>query len=152
VLDTLQHAYAGFGVVFDEGRAANREVRIEDTSYAANAAQRMSFGAAGATYPASTVSRVYFDVVSSLALAVAQCESLTRCHMPRAEVLRGIGTGIGATAAHELGHQAGFEFSTDSDCTDCYDGRMSGSRVHFFGEKHWSPGALQAMKRVLPAM
>ena len=61
-----------------------------------------------------------------------------------------LGRGIGATAAHELGHQAGLGFATDSRCEDCYDGNTSTRNVHFFGEKHWSDAALTRMKHVLP--
>jgi hypothetical protein len=56
-----------------------------------------------------------------------------------------LGRGVGATAAHELGHQAGLGFSRDHTCDDCYDGSSAKSRAHFFGEKHWSPEALRMM-------
>jgi hypothetical protein len=65
-------------------------------------------------------------------------------------LLDGFGKGIGATAAHELGHQAGFSFAIDSHCDDCYDGNTSTGYNHFFGTKHWSDRAMQIMRRVLP--
>jgi hypothetical protein len=70
--------------------------------------------------------------------------------MPRAALVDGLGRGVGATAAHELGHQAGFRFALDSRCDDCYDGRASTSYAHFFGRMHWSDPALQIMVRTLP--
>ena len=84
-------------------------------------------------------------------MAAAGCRGFAHCTKTRAELLEGFGKGIGATAAHELGHQAGFGFAIDSHCEDCYDGNMSTGYNHFFGTKHWSDRALQIMRRVLPA-
>jgi len=97
------------------------------------------------------VSSVRFDVLVNEELAAAACASLARCAKPRAELLEGLGRGIGATAAHELGHQSGLAFARDSACEDCYDGKASASYVHFFGRKHWSDGALASMRAALPA-
>jgi len=149
-LDTLNRAYAGFGVAFDQTARPTHLIRVEDSSFAATPVQRMSFGAVGATFPMSSVSAVRFDVLAKIVLDVSECEHAAPCAVPRRELLDGLGRGVGATAAHELGHQRGFGFATDSDCDDCYDGRSSTTRVHFFGEKHWSDSALQAMRRVLP--
>jgi len=149
-LETLRAAYDGFDVRFDEVDAAQlpaaaRIVRVEDTPY-----NRLLFGAAGVTYPASRVSSVRLDVLMNEELASAGCASLARCAKPRAEILEGLGRGIGATAAHELGHQRGLEFARDSACDDCYDGKSSASYAHFFGRKHWSDEALAIMRAVLP--
>src|SRR5206468_12541024 len=95
-------------------------------------------GAAGLTYPASTVSSVRFDVLFFAERSAAGCHDATPCTKTRAELLEGLGRGIGATAAHELGHQAGIEFVRDSPCADCYDGNRSTSYAHFFETKHWS--------------
>ena len=150
-LETLRGAYGGFDVRFDDADAAQpppagRIIRVEDTPY-----NRLLFGAAGVTYPASRVSSVRFDVLVNEELAAAACASLARCAKPRAELLEGLGRGIGATAAHELGHQSGLAFARDSACEDCYDGKASASYVHFFGRKHWSDGALASMRAALPA-
>jgi hypothetical protein len=144
-LETLRRAYGGFGVAFTEGDRGTRIIRVEDTPYG-----RMTFGAAGVTYPASTASSVRFDVLANAELAVARCSGISGCAKTRRELLEGLGRGVGATAAHELGHQAGLEFARDSACDDCYDGKASMSSAHFFGAKRWSDEALAAMKRLLP--
>src|SRR5262249_6802328 len=102
-------------------------------------------------YRVSTSSSVRPDVLINLELAAVQCHDIDHCVKSRAELLRGLARGIGATAAHELGHQAGFGgFALDSDCNACYDGHSATSPVHFFGTKHWSARALAIMKHVLP--
>jgi hypothetical protein len=102
------------------------------------------------TYPASRVSSVRVDVLVNAEMAAANCRDLSRCTKTRTELLNALGKGIGATAAHELGHQAGLGFAMDSPCDDCYDGKTSTSSDHFFGDKHWSDGATEIMRRVLP--
>ena len=102
------------------------------------------------TYPASIVSSVRFDVLMFEELAAAGCRDAMTCTKTRTELLEGLGRGVGATAAHELGHQAGFRFVRDSPCDDCYDGNRSTSYAHFFETKHWSPEAAAVMSRVLP--
>ena len=146
-LETLRRAYDRFGVRFDEASSAARVIRVEDTPYSRPA---LTFGAAGVTYPATRVSSVRFDVLVNGELAAASCVSLARCTKARGELLEGLGRGIGATGAHELGHQAGFRFALDSTCDDCYDGKASASYAHFFGRKHWSDRALALMREALP--
>jgi hypothetical protein len=148
-LETLRRAYAGFGVQFAEARAGDRLISVEDTPYASTPQFRAP-GAAGLTYPVTTVSSVRFDVLWFAELAVTGCRDPHTCSKTRTELLEGLGRGIGATAAHELGHQAGIRFVTDSQCDDCYDGNRSTSYAHFFGTKHWSPEAAAMMTRVLP--
>ena len=75
--------------------------------------QRVSFGAAGATYPASRVSSARLDVLWNAELAAVGCTDLSHCTKTRPELLTGLGRGIGATGSHELGHQAGLSFATD---------------------------------------
>jgi hypothetical protein len=149
-LETLRRAYAGFGARFAEGAFGTRLIRVEDTPYVSDPRQLTSFGAAGVTYPASTVSSVRVDVLWNAEMAAAGCPDIAHCTKTRAELLDALGRGIGATAAHELGHQAGFAFAVDSHCDDCYDGETSTSYTHFFGNKHWSDRAVQIMRRVLP--
>lgn len=148
-LATLRRAYAGFGVQFAEAPAGDRLIRVEDTPYSSTPQFRAP-GAAGLTYPAATISSVRFDVLWFAELAVTGCRDPNTCSKTRTELLEGLGRGIGATAAHELGHQTGIRFVTDSPCDDCYDGNRSASYAHFFGAKHWSPEAAAAMSRVLP--
>ena len=143
----MRTAFAGFDVAVSETPPAARMIRVEDTPYG----QLTFFGAAGVTYPAAHTSSVRFDILANLLLSVVQCHGLTHCSaLPRAALVDGLGRGIGATAAHELGHQAGFRFALDSACDDCYDSNASSSFAHFFGSKHWSDRATRIMQRTLP--
>jgi len=146
-LDAMRIAFAGFDVeVAEQPSGGSRIIRVEDTPFG----RRLDFGATGVTYPASRTSSVRFDVLANVELAVTQCRDISRCPgTPRAALIEGLGRGVGATAAHELGHQSGFEFTRDARCDDCYDGTASASYAHFFGSKHWSDAALQIMKRTL---
>lgn len=144
-MTTLRGAYRDFDVRFIEAPAGPRVIRVEDTPYG-----RPYFGAAGTTYPASTISSVRFDVLANALLAALHCPALTPCSKARAELVEALGRGVGATAAHEFGHQAGLGgFVLDADCDDCYDG-SSTRYQHFFGTKHWSAHAAAMMRRVLP--
>ena len=146
-LDAMRAAFSGFDVVIAEAPSGARLIRVEDTP----AVRTPTFGAAGVTYPAARTSSVRFDVLANLELAVVHCRDFAHCAaMPRGALVDGLGRGVGATAAHELGHQAGFRFALDSRCDECYDGNASRSYAHFFGQKHWSDRALQIMNRTLP--
>ncbi len=139
-LATLRHAYAGYNVSFTEGDDAERVIRVNRGGFMA-----------GATPIGSRVSRVSLDGTYLSLLVVAGCQGLTTCAAKtRAELVAALGRGIGATAAHELGHQAGLRFCRDSPCEECYDSGKSSTREHFFGTKHWSLDAVAMMKRVLP--
>lgn len=145
--EAMRDAFLGFDVVIAEAPSSARLIRVEDTP----AVRTPFFGAAGVTYPAARTSSVRFDVLANLELAVVHCRDLAHCAaMPRAALVDGLGRGVGATAAHELGHQAGFRFALDSRCDDCYDGGASTSYAHFFGRMHWSDRAVQIMQRTLP--
>lgn len=146
-LEAMRAAFSGFDMVIAEAPSGARLIRVEDTP----AVRTPFFGAAGVTYPAARTSSVRFDVLANLELAVVHCRDFAHCAaMPRGALVEGLGRGVGATAAHELGHQAGFRFALDSRCDDCYDGNASTSYAHFFGQKHWSDRALQIMNRTLP--
>ncbi len=148
-LATLRRAYAGFDLRFAERASGERTIRVEETPYASAPSLRAP-GAAGMTYPMSRVSSVRIDVLLAEELSAAGCRDLRHCAKPRAELLEGLGRGIGATAAHELGHQVGIRFVNDVRCDECYDGSRSASAAHFFAPKHWSPDAAAGMKLVLP--
>src|SRR5262249_23754934 len=143
-LATLARAFDGFRFRFSEGRTGARRITIEDTP------DGPRLYAAGLTYPASTSSSVRFDMVYRLELMAVHCHGLETCEAKtRAELVDGLGRGLGATAAHELGHQAGLGFSHDAGCDDCYDGSASTSYAHFFGDKHWSDRALQRLRAAM---
>src|SRR5215510_6586427 len=141
---TLDRAFEGFSVRFTEGSSGNRLLRIEDTPYG------LRVYATGLTYPASTTSSVRFDMLYRMEMMAVGCARLDTCGAKtRAELVDGLGRGLGATAAHELGHQAGLGFSHDAKCNDCYDGDASASSAHFFAAKHWSDAALAQIRRTL---
>lgn len=151
-LETLRDAFEGFDVRIVEGGAGDRLIRIEDTPFASTSRDYSTFGAAGVTYPAARVSSVRRDVLFNEELAALHCRDIAGCAKSREEVLEGLGQGVGATAAHELGHQRDFGFAVDSRCGDCYDGRSSSGAAHFFGELRWSDRALARMKVDLPVV
>lgn len=145
-LRTLRGAFAGFDVHVGDAEAGHRIV-VEDTPYSS----KLYLGSVGVTVPTATVSSVRIDSLYYAELGVLRCETLVRCPAKtRDEIITGLGTGIGATAAHELGHQRGLEFTRHSACDECYDGTRATSYQHFFGEKHWSADALKIMTAVLP--
>lgn len=151
-VQTLQSAFAGFTVQFSDEPSSARLVRVEETPYSSyGTASPVHPGAVGMTFPASTVSSVHPDALYHAELAAARCRTFTACDTKtREQLLEGLGRGIGATAAHELGHQAGLEFSHDVPCDDCYDSHRADTTVHFFGAKRWSAAALAIMQRLLP--
>ena len=149
-LQTLQHAFMDFGLFVSEGRGADR-LLVVDKGYVAGLRQAGQPAPVGETYPFALVSMVHVEETFHALLAVACCDEIAaRRKKTRAEIVEALGRGIGSTAAHELGHQAGFMFAVDSDCDDCYDSHTSKTYEHFFGTKHWSGRALPIMRRVLP--
>lgn len=151
-LDVLRTAYGGFRIVFNEEGSSDRTINIEETPYSTyGPGAVVVHGAAGATYPVAVVSSVHIDALYFAELAVARCKALDDCAtMTRQQLLTGLGKGVGATASHELGHQAGLHFSADARCDDCYDSHSANTYAHFFGAKHWSDAAIARMRRVLP--
>jgi hypothetical protein len=150
-LQTLRDAYRGFDVRFSREPSAARLIKVEDTPFQAYGPGRIvGAGAVGATFSIATVSSVYVDALYRVELAAVGCQDFVACGTKtRAQLLEGLGRAIGATAAHELGHQVGLHFSRDSKCDDCYDGDRANTYVHFFGAMHWSSEALAIMRRVL---
>jgi hypothetical protein len=149
----LRSAYNGFNVQLNDESFGDRLIKVEDTPYASYAPGAIVYPtpAVGMTFPVAKISSVRLDALYNVELAVAQCRDITSCETKtREELLRGLGRGVGATAAHELGHQGGLNFSRDSRCDDCYDGHTANASIHFFGAKHWSNAALVIMRRVLP--
>jgi hypothetical protein len=147
-VQTLREAFNGYDVdVVDDGREAPHRIIIEDTPYSSP----MYFSGVGVTGPTATVSSVRVDGLFSAELSVLGCDSIARCRAKtRDELVTGLGVGIGATAAHELGHQRGLDFTRHTACDDCYDSARSTSYAHFFGRKHWSDEAVGIMRSRLP--
>jgi hypothetical protein len=123
---------------------------IVDTGYVAGLRPRGQPAPVGETLPFARASYVHFDEMFQTLLVVVGCGDLAGCRKSREEMIKALGRGIGATAAHEIGHQVGFNFAVDAPCDPCYDGHTSKTVEHFFGSPHWSDGALSTMRRVLP--
>ena len=138
---TLRDAFGAFDVDFAEDASRDRLIRLD-----------RHLMRIGATPIGSKVSYVSLDGLNLTLVTVVGCHDIASCdRYPRAELIEALGHGFGATAAHELGHQAGLRFVRDLDCADCWDGVSATHRSHFFGGKHWSPAALAAMRYVLPS-
>lgn len=131
---TFRKAYSGFNVTISEG--AQRKIIVQPW-----------FGNAGQTF--GYESTVWYESLRSSMRNILIDRKIKK---DRAELIEGLGRGIGATAAHELGHQPGLYFATDTTKgADYYDSHEVGldSYSHFFGEKSWSPFAMEKMKQVL---
>ena len=149
-LQTLQDAFRGFDVTVRETRDADRLI-VVDKGFVAGLRPLGQPAPVGETLPFAWVSRVHFDELCGTLLTVAGCAgAASRCTKTRPELVGALGRGIGATAAHELGHQTGLRFALDARCDSCYDGGTSNTYEHFFGSQHWSDAALTMMRRVLP--
>jgi hypothetical protein len=139
---TLREAFSGFDIDFAEEASRDRLIRLD-----------RHLLRLGATPIGSKVSSVSLDGVNLTLVTVVGCRDIASCDRhPRSELVEALGHGFGATAVHELGHQAGLLFVRDVDCVDCWDGVSATHRSHFFGGKHWSPSALVTMRYVLRSL
>jgi RHS repeat-associated protein len=129
---TFKRAYTGFNVDSIEGLGGNREIHIS----------RLLDEGVGNTYPSSKSSTVFYPNMVSTLLQVVRTNRLVK---NRAELIEALGNGIGATAAHELGHQASLGFTTHISAQGFYDtkGLDGTSTDHFFGVLRWSPEAIE---------
>lgn len=136
---TFKKAFSGYTVDSVEGEGGNRKIVISD---------ELGSGV-GATYPTTYLSTVYFPNVKATLGAVVTSNNINK---NSTEMLEALGRGLGATAAHELGHQFGLEFSTHPKSQGFYDTEALNetSVDHFFGELRWSPFAMEKMNNVLP--
>jgi len=151
-LQTLQSAFHGFAVQFELSGSGDRAIRVEDTPYGhyGPGAVVFPFPPVGTTFPIAKVSSIRLDALYGVELATVQCRAIVDCQSKtRLQLVEGLGRGLGATAAHELGHQTGLHFSGDAKCDECYDGGSANTLTHFWGTKHWSDQALAVMRRVL---
>ena len=139
-MSTLREAFSDFNVEFVAGGQLDRVIQLD-----------RNLMRVGATSIGSKVSDVSLDGVNLTLLTVVGCRDIASCDgYSRSTLVDALGRGFGATAAHELGHQAGFRFVRDIDCADCWDGASAKNRQHFFGGKHWSPSAIAVMRWTLP--
>jgi hypothetical protein len=149
-LRTLRDAFRGFDVTVAEGHIGDRLV-VVDQGYVAAFGPRGQPAPVGETFALAVISRVHFEEIVATLLTVAGCRGIAGdCAKTRSELLEGLGRGIGASAAHELGHQMGLRFSVDAACNACYDGHTANTYEHFFADLHWSPAGRSIMQRVLP--
>jgi RHS repeat-associated protein len=140
---TMRAAYSGYGVIFSEGPGGGRHIYVNN---------QLGPGV-GVTYVINKYSDLYFWNLWSRLESVLDCSALSGCvrkGFDRTVVAAALGRGIGATAAHELGHQAGLNFVQDIPCDDCYDSDTADTFAHYFDILHWSDGAKARMKNVLP--
>lgn len=91
-------------------------------------------------------SYVYYDFIQILARQYAQEKHITE----RGLIVAGIGKGIGAVAAHELGHQGLLTWVNDNSDPNTYDFHSGNREQLYFGNLHWSPAALEKMRDALP--
>jgi RHS repeat-associated protein len=138
----MRAAYTGYAVFFSEGPSGPREIRVDNGG-----------GQPGETMLTSVVSEVHLEALALTMERLLNCRSLTDCETAgydRMYLLTSLGKGLGATCAHELGHQAGLHYTEDIVCPDCYDSDTAATSAHFFGTLHWSDAAAARMKNVLP--
>jgi hypothetical protein len=176
-LKALRDAYEGYPVTFSEVDWGS----IQDSGWATESASKSQKkydrkisiknlfvgGKNGETYPLDLSSNVYFWTVETMMRSLAKlgCRTLTypecmnQTGLSLADLIRALSTGVGNTAAHELGHQRWLGFTTDrTDCSDCYDGQIYvdphtqipvNADPWFFGPLHWSKDAERIMKEKL---
>jgi hypothetical protein len=150
-LAAARTAFAGYAVDFSEvppGNQYDREVHVKNTSDKGD----------GATFPVYKYSDVHFWTVNSTMAALPElgCGTVNidvcavQTGRPRSELITALGRGVGNTAAHELGHQAGLNFNSHTGGMDCYDSPSAvGQYAKFFGTLRWSNNAKEMMRRTL---
>jgi hypothetical protein len=158
-LQAMQAAYQDYNVTFTisdtmtRNPSAPRHIYVTET-IDPDVIMSGAIAPAGFTPPLAPKSDVYFPNLWSTLKSVLEChtQSLDACLQTkgrsREQMLRALGTGIGNTAAHELGHQPPYYFTAHlKNCPlGCYDSESAVSLAHFFGPMHWSPFATNKMK------
>jgi hypothetical protein len=123
--DELRRAYAGLRIDFSEDRSAFYRVRV--LQYFSD-----SFAAGRSHVLIGGQGSVSFEAVARHALSHAPPDA------DRAEMIEGIGRGIGRTAAHEFAHQMLPRVSLHSG-TDrsSYEYRSADRAAQYYGPIHW---------------
>lgn len=136
-IETFKGAFSGFGIVVSAGGGTNR-ITVKGELGG-------SVGSTDTSIIDTYASTVYYENIANFAQRYAKELGKT----DRREIIRGVGRGIGAAAAHEFGHQK--RFTTDNTIdVNSYD-YYSGERwQEYYGELHWTPQALEVMKKKLP--
>jgi RHS repeat-associated protein len=128
-MDTMRNAYKGFNVRFNEGGPGSRTIKIVN-QYNSSLGQTVNI---------SRESYVYMQDHKLNLDSIIKTRNMT---ISRTEYLEAFGRGVGATAAHELGHQANFGWTLDRTAEPATYDYDSGGYEHFFTEKYWSQFAL----------
>jgi hypothetical protein len=82
--------------------------------------------------PLGGMSEVNFTVLAASAIRLAPAGA------SRADIVEGIGRGVGRAAVHELAHQIVSTTAMDSDTDpDSYEYRSFSRRSQYYGELHW---------------
>jgi RHS repeat-associated protein len=135
---TFKEAFSGFNVNSIEGGGGDREIYVS---------KQLGDGV-GATYPISKSSIVYYPNMRFTLNEVVKSNNLSKT---RFEMIEALGKGLGATAAHEIGHQYGLEFISHQPAQGFYNTKElnSTSVDHFFGKLKWSPDTFEKMNSLL---
>lgn len=138
---TMRRAYSGFAVEVSEGHGTN-VIHIRD----ACAQPECDADSAGDTWLFSKSSNVYYNVLARRALSHGKQQNGDRM-----QVLRGLGQGIGATAAHELGHEWPIRMPSVDQRHDKngYDYYSFDRPEHFYGQLHWTEDSLKLLRKSL---
>jgi hypothetical protein len=161
---TIKKAFEGYAVDFTEGVAPTRDPL--KTCHQINIVDQFGNGHTGETTVGTLVSTVYLPTILLDMKDSIYCGNFMSCRgtpfseIPettgsRVELLRAFGQGLGATSAHEVGHQRWddfqHEFSWDvQDCMGCYDYGPPPTRVYFFEPLRWSVAAQGSMLELVP--
>jgi len=156
---TAQAAFQGYNVDFTFDERTREEIEQDPRQQRHIYVNNMigpKQGEVGATYQRNLYSDVYIWSLETALKTAEGCwpKDIDGCaqqtETTRLALVTALGRGLGATAAHELGHQALLGFTFDvTDRSDRYDSESAVSHDHFFNPLDWSDQAKAKMKRVL---
>ena len=138
---TMRRAHSGFAIELSK-RDGTNIIHIRDVCTHV----RCDADSAGDTWPLSKSSNVYYSVLAKRALSHATGQRNDRMH-----VLMGLGQGIGATAAHEVGHEWPIGMPTVDQRHDGggYDYYTFDRYHHSYGQLHWTEASLTLLRKNL---
>jgi hypothetical protein len=131
----LRRAFAGWQIAFTES---------EDAYWPIEAVPQLPGSGQAFTWGLRGHARVGVAILVSNAMQHASPGA------SRAEIIEGIGKGIGRAAAHELAHLIGTSAHDHSD-PDSYEYVHSNRRSQYYGELHWTIALPALDKRLGPA-